>query len=1020
MQKQTTTYQKMRLKSHIAAALLAIAAAASPQGASAAAPDILSPLSPGYIATASQMLAGNIPAGCIDQLGRLIFADPSARGDEKVWYMLAKASYDRGEISALQATADFLRSFPASPDAPRVALMHADLLFFSGGWAEARKEYLALGIDRVEYSKRPAYEYRLAFCRLKTGEYGLAKSAFSRLANNPEYALPARFYTAYADYAEGNLQEALGIFRSIKGRKIRQETGSRLYPQSVDPEPYIAQILFSKGDFAEAAQAASRLAADESLPAEMRLEMKRVAGESYFKLGDTAEARHYLSEYLADPASPRVNSAVYDAGAIAYADGSLSEAESLFRQLISSEDQIAQGAYLYLGQIAMSEGDNTGAAIYFEKAHRLGYDRNVAETALYNYAAARIAGGNVPFSSSAPMLESFVKTFPGSKYLPAVKQYLASVYFNEKDYRKALANAESVKRPDRRTLSVMQQSLYQLGVQAAANSQWDDAAACMRKCSRVDSDPKLASQALLWEGEALYAAGSYRDAETVLKQAASRSASKADKALALYDLAYSLYMQEKYREGLGYFRQAASDRSLPEALRADATVRQADCSYYTGNWREAKTLYAKAAGMKSDDDGYLTLRQAAMSGLAGDTDAEISALAAFVASHPESKWAANARTSLASAYSRKGDTKKAASTLRDIISAEGNSAAARKASLDLALLYYNSKSTAEAEKEYRAIISRWPTSEEAIAADQDLRRIYAADGRIDEYARFISSIPGAPKPDSGELEKLAFEAAESLWNDDITATRRLEEFVGQYPQGRYLAPALLCLAESAKEAGNYEKALGYLDRILQSRPDSQQASTALAEKADILRLHFPDRKNEALAAYRRLLQTASPSLAPRAYEGIMLLTSDPNESLQYASLLLSSSGTSPQTAAAARLAQASAMLRTGNAANGVKLLRELAADPLTEAGSEAAVTLGEYLLSQKKYADAAKVLEDFTASASPHDYWIARAYITLADTLAARGDKASAREYVKSLKENYPGDEDDIRRMINTRLNNWK
>ncbi len=152
----------------------------------------------------------------------------------------------------------------------------------------------------------------------------------------------------------------------------------------------------------------------------------------------------------------------------------------------------------------------------------------------------------------------------------------------------------------------------------------------------------------------------------------------------------------------------------------------------------------------------------------------------------------------------------------------------------------------------------------------------------------------------------------------------------------------------------------------------------------------------------------------------MLLTSDPNESLQYASLLLSSSGTSPQTAAAARLAQASAMLRTGNAANGVKLLRELAADPLTEAGSEAAVTLGEYLLSQKKYADAAKVLEDFTASASPHDYWIARAYITLADTLAARGDKASAREYVKSLKENYPGDEDDIRRMINTRLNNWK
>ena len=65
-------------------------------------------------------------------------------------------------------------------------------------------------------------------------------------------------------------------------------------------------------------------------------------------------------------------------------------------------------------------------------------------------------------------------------------------------------------------------------------------------------------------------------------------------------------------------------------------------------------------------------------------------------------------------------------------------------------------------------------------------------------------------------------------------------------------------------------------------------------------------------------------------------------------------------------------------------------------------------------------MTEFTDAGSPHEYWLARGYIVLADALAARSSKAAAREYLESLKENYPGTESDIIRMIDSRLNKLK
>lgn len=1012
-----------RIKKYIGAGILGVMACASPCEAQISQGDITSPLAPGYMATASQMVRENNPAGCIDQLKRLIFTDRVASESEKVWFLMADASYQRGEKTALETIREYLKEFPSSANSAKVTMLEGNLLFFRGDYAEARSVYLSIDESRLDASMRDAYLYRLAFCRLKTGEYDASSAIFRRLVSNKKYSLPARFYLAYTDYAEGNLSSALKAMTELKSamkRNPQVKDDPELYPSVIDPDYYIAQILFSRGDYAESARISSSLlkaGADQ----ELRPEMLRVAGESYFKLGDKREASKYLNEYLSDSSTAHIPSAIYAAGTIAYDENDLQKASSLFGRLTDAPGQIAQGSYLYIGQIAMKQGDSSEAAICFEKAYKMGFDSKVAETALYNYAVARLEGGNVPFSSSAPMLETFVRTFPESKYVGQVKQYLASVYFNEKDYAKALSNAEAVRNPDRQTLGIKQKSLYRLGVEAASNSRWKEAAGYMRRCAEMGSpDKDLARQALLWEGEALYSAGDFAESERVLKRYLNSSSSGADQALGLYDLAYSLYMQDKYKDALGYFRKASSSANLPETMRSDALVRLGDCTYYCGDWRKAAELYSKARTMTGNDDGYLAMRQATMKGLGGDTAGEIEELRKMISANPNSKWMPQAMSGLAAAYSRAGDTKNAASTYRSLINSTGDSPEARKASLSLALLYGSNKMNSDAEKVYRDIISKWPASEEARTADQDLRRLYAADGRLDEYLDFITSIPGAPRPENSEMEKLAFESAESVWLDDIAATTRLEEFVEKYPQSEYTAAALLDLAVAAEDAEQWDVALNRLNSILSSRADSPQAPEALSRKASILEKHFPTMRKEALQTYRELLSRGGMAFTPTACAGIMRLTDSPAESLQYSRLLQQTPGITPERKQEAVLREGVALIRTGKGAAGEKILRSLASSPLSEAGSEAAVALGEYLLSERRLADAEKILTTFTDSGTPHDYWLARGYITLADVYAAKGQKSTAKEYIRSLKENYPGNEEDIERMISSRLNNWK
>jgi TolA-binding protein len=989
--------------------LSAVAVAWFASTASVVTDPLVSPNSEGYLQRSRMMMSAGNYAGVIDQL-KLMAAEKVALSDsekEEAAYMLAKAAYERGDEQCVALLKQFVSEHPTSPLAITAGLEIGDYYFFKHEYGPALVQYSDIDIDGLNGDRRNLYTYRKALSMVKTGDYSSARKLLTSLSGSSEYKSASRFYMAYIDYAEGNDEKAYSEFSKLSG--------------SFDSRYYMTQIDFKRENYSKVIKEGKQLISESERP-EMIPEINRLVGESYFKLGDENSAKGYLDSYLKSAGESAAVSAVYTSAVIDYDNDNYDEAASKFSKLTDLRSDIGQSAYLYLGQCAAESGDEQLAAMSFKKAYEMDFDKSVTETALYNYVAAVTRGGNIPFASSGSMLEDFLARFPRSDYAPKVEEYLATAYYNENNYSRAL---ESINRIPNQTASVLtakQKVVYELGIESMSNGKSADAVKYLEEAVKLSSyDRQLATQANLWLGDARYAEGDYSGAASAYESYLNSDRKGTNRSLAMYDLAYALYMQGKYTQADKRFDEALkTSPSLPSSLKHDATVRQADCKYYTGDYKTALSSYTSAISSGSADADYATYRRAIMYGLSGDTKRKLSELSSMTQTYPESKWLPAALQEKAATYMSLDDTKNGIAAYESLVNNYPRSSEARQGMLQLAIAYSQTGQNKKAEETYKSVISHWPSSEEASLANEDLRRIYASRGELQQYASFLKSIPNAPQLNEDEMEKLTFDAAETAFAADINDVSKLESYISTYPNGRYLAQSLLDLSESYTESGKYDKALDLLNKLISRRGDSQQAPEALLRKGELLEYNISGGRKEALSAYKELANVGGTDYAADAYCGIMRTTDNASERLKYARLAKQSGGLSSEQIEEASYYEALALEQSGSKADAVEIYKSLSRNVKSLSGAKAAVALGEYYLETGKYDLAEKTLTEFTEEGTPHQYWLARGFIALADTYHAKGKNYTALEYIRSLKDNYPGDELDINDMINQRLKSWK
>ena len=972
----------------------------------------------GFLERGKSMYNARNYVGAIDQLSHASLMGLTGTAQEEAEYYIALSKFERAERGDLDALIDFIEKHPGSALSQYAQLRVGDWHFYRGEWNNALLSYSLVRDGALDGDRQEDLVYRRAYANLRLANYDIASQQYNSLSSSTRYAKATVFYNAYIDYANRRYDLALQQFININSES--RTVGDLAYQAGY----YITQIRFNNKEYNRVISGGQQLLSENDNDY-FTSELNRIVGESYYHTGNNESARKFIAAYLDDPQGDPYRTAGYTMGVLDYKAGEFDKAIQHFSIATDQDDALCQSAHLYIGQSRLKLKDINGAARSFEKAANMTYDQSVRETAFYNYALSQSQGARTPFDKSIDMFEQFLNDYPNSQYKDVVEGYLVDSYMSTTDYSKALTSINHIKSPGNKVQTAKQYVLYNMGVQALSNNKTQEAITYLKEAVAIGAkDKAVYNESRLWLAEAQYRAGDFKNASANQQAYVKQAGKKNDNyGIAQYNLGYSLYQQRKYPDALQAFQNAVGSKKITDQVLGDAYNRMGDTYYYTQNYTAAYDSYAQA--MEVDKDAprdYSMYQMGIMQALNKHYDEAIAQFDNMVKECPNSTLCPQAILEKGNAQAAKEAGKDAVATYKSVVKNYPKSAEARKAMLQMAIVNYNMGDFSAAEKSFKDIIKSYPTSDEAQAAAEDLKIYYADRGNLGELNDFLNSVKDAPRIDVNEVDRLTFEAAEKAAIDDNPSITRMQEYLKKNPNGAYVAKAKYYIARYNYFKGNYKEALTGINDALAAGSDASFAEDALAMRSDILMRQ--KKYADALAAYNDLAQKASTEDnrmmaqlgAMRASKAMSKWT----EVKTAAAALLEKGGLSPAEEREVTMNRAIANANLGNTDEAKKDFATLAKDTQSEQGAQASYELANLLFNSGKSKEAENVINQFIDAGTPHSYWLAKSFILLSDIYAKQGRIADARDYLQSLKNNYPGNEKEITQAIESRLADLK
>ena len=950
--------------------------------------------------------------GASDQLRLINPAALSPDQFEQAAWLECVSSSRLNIARAKELLAEFVNNYGASHLRFKALMLLADCTLLENP-AEALLLYNQVNPDAVD---RASLAYHKGYALLCDGRTDLAKPLFIDASRESEWKSKARFYLAYIDYCNKDYAAAKAVFEKCD----RSQMPGKL------ADFYLAQIYYATGDYRMALNAALNTLNQSPLNPEYSAEATRIAGESYFHLNDTKKAVEYLRAYTSRTASP-ARSAVYILGFCDFNSAKFDSALRLLQQVTEADDSdaTAQNAYLLIGQILFSRGDNDAALVAFDKALKMDFDSAVQEAAFYNYAVAKSSGARVPFAPSIAVYEEYLAKFPDGAHAPLVREFIIESYLNNNDFEGALQSINRMPNPSQKVLDAKKKVLYALGSRALAAGNTDKAVSYLREADVLKSTDKATDAQLnLLLGEALARKGSHSEAVAHFNKYFSLApADDVNRSIGRLDLAYSYFALKKYEDAAKNFSSIAdidltSDNARNTALRAEILNRIADSYLYLNKYDDALQKYLKAYLTYPSAGDYPLFQTAVIHGYQRRYNEKINTIEKLIAEFPSSSLVPDALLEMTESYIQLGRYDDAISTYRRLVAEFPATEQGRRGYIQLALTLLNSGRRAEAINAYKDVVTLYPSSEEASMALEELNRIYADDGQLDRFAAWLSTVDGAPALNVDETDSLTFEAAERAWLTEKNP-ERMQTYLSRFPDGKFRVRALSYLLEDVSHKGDFDAIVELSDEIVTRYADSSYAEAALFARADAFTAL--NRSKEALETWETLeTRASSPAMLRAARLGIMRqasLVADYPRVIAATDALLASSSLGTGVSNEVRFYQANAFANTGRRAEALDIWQQLAANPDDLFGARSAFSLAELHFNEGNLPEARARVEALIDSATPHSYWLARGFILLSDIYRREGKDFEAREYLKSLRENYPGSDADIFEMIDSRLN---
>lgn len=916
-------------------------------------------------------------------------------------YYIATSNLFLKEKNAETELTIFINRYSESYFANQGVFVLANHKYFQGNYRYALTLYKKCKPHQLNKEQLNEFKFKKGYCHFTQKEWNDAEELFYQVKNEKGlYRDAATYYYAHIQYEEKNYTTALDEFLKLENNQ-----------QYMEVVPYyLTQLYHEQKNYEKVLEYGPKLLTGA---ANSRTgEIARIVGDAWYARKDYANAVKYLERYMEE--TPKLQRPdVYHLAVAYYNLKNYTKAVETFSQVATAEDELSQSAYGYLGDSYLKLDDKNRARMAFEAASRMTFDKKLQEESLYNFARLTYELSFSPFNETITAFERFLELFPQSKYRDEVYDLLANVFMTTQNYERAYQSILKINSRDVKVLKALQRVTYYRGIELLTDNRPTDAVKYLGiSIENSRFDPEIKALAYYWRGESYYRLEQFENALSDFNQfiLMPGSFSQSVFAMAHYNMGYCYFKQKNYSGSINWFRKYVTlNKSGDKHLITDANNRIGDCYYLKRDFTTAISFYGdglRAGGAGAD---YALFKKAFCHGLDKANNLKISELRKLITQFPESRYTDDAWFELGKAWVAENNLQQAINSYNTIVTNFATSTYKPKALLNMALAYYNLQNIDKASELYKSVVQNYGGTDDAKVALNALKNISVEKNNVAEYIDYTKEVGGFATLNVTQEDSLTYSAAEKLYmSGNITDSKRyFSDYMQKFPQGAFLTQAHYYKADCHLRAQEIDEAIADLQYVV-SRPRSQFSEEALAVLADLMMQR--NQSAQALEYYTQLLaQAEQKANIKTAKTGIMRCQFDlknAGATIVAADDLLKELNVEPELQREANYKKAKSFMMLDNEAGAAELFAVIAKDTRSKEGAEAKYMVAYLANKQGNDALAEKEIFSFISMNTPHQFWLAKAFILLSEIYTARNDDFQAKQYLLSVKENYPYDDE--------------
>lgn len=948
-----------------------------------------------------------------------LFDDYVKEAGDRVSNETAEAEYLAAISSARLYNGDaeyrmnrFVADYPDNPLANEGWLELAENYYQAKNYRSALRYYER--VDRLELAddQLPSYYFKFGYSHFMDGDRKRAMLFFSELTDiDTEYTKPAIYYYSYIAYEQKMYRTAYDGFVRLMG----DESFGQVVPF------YIVQIMYILEDYNGILEMAPQLIADAG--EDRKSELYRLIGDAYFKKGDYQSAARNLEEHL-ERAVRTGRDGSYQLAYCYYMNEEYDKAIKLFQEVTRRRDELGQHAYYLLGDCFLKKDQKDMARAAFSSASKMEYDRDIKEEALFNFAKLTYETVYSPFGEVIRAFQEYIEEFPASEHIEEAYEYLVSAYMKVKNYRAAIQSLDRITYKDERLERAYQKVAFLRGLELYKNLNLNSAVGMFEKSLQYGQyDRSIRARAHYWKGETLYR---LNETERALEEyqafiGTPGSSSLDENNMVAYNMGYIYYNEGKYTEALRWFKNFESSGSgVRGRLITDVYNRIADCYYINTDYSQAISYYDRVIENSDTGADYALFQKGFALGLMHDQDSKTRVLTKMIDEYPSSILIPNALFERGRAYVGLSKDIEGERDFLKIINSHQNSVFVPRAIVQLGLLYYNRGENERAIARFKEVIEKFQSTPEARNAITGLRNTYVEMNDVESYFAYVRGLEGYADVSSTERDSLLYVSGENLYIEGNCgrASQIFRNYLNEFTQGSFRLNACFYLAECLIEEGNTDEALKYYSEVALT-PNNPFLEKTYQSLSGIY--YLKEMYDSSYYYYDELERVAElPGNELKAMVGKMRSAynmGDAQKTISSSKRLLESDLVTQELAREASFKSAKSDYALGNYERALSGFRRVAVEVTSSEGAESKYRVAQILFTQGDINAAETLIYEFIDQNTPHQYWMARMFILLADISIKRGDDFQARATLQSLKDYYQVDDDGILDEVNAKLN---